>query len=102
MKTSITTTLAAAAILAAGMATAGAQQLTGRYTVIGDNGNGTGYRGVAVISGTAGGTPRRLDSIRSASMTAATSISCGQRVVQVWQDAHSQIVLLSSTCASSN
>ncbi|MCZ8316523.1 hypothetical protein [Phreatobacter sp.] len=55
MKTSITTTLAVAGMLAAGMATAGAQQLTGRYTVIGDNGNGTGYRGVAVISGTAGG-----------------------------------------------
>jgi hypothetical protein len=46
---------ATAAILAAGIATAGAQQLTGRYQVIGDNGNGTGYRGVAEISGTAGG-----------------------------------------------
>ncbi|MBL8567966.1 MAG: hypothetical protein JNK84_02670 [Phreatobacter sp.] len=46
---------AAAAILAASVATAGAQQLTGRYQVIGDNGNGTGYRGVAEISGTAGG-----------------------------------------------
>ncbi len=46
---------AAAAILLAGVATAGAQQLTGRYQVIGDNANGTGYRGVAEISGTAGG-----------------------------------------------
>lgn len=46
---------AAAAILVAGVAAAGAQQLTGRYQVIGDNGNGTGYRGVAEISGTAGG-----------------------------------------------
>jgi hypothetical protein len=46
---------AAAAILIAGVATAGAQQLTGTYQVIGDNGNGTGYRGVAAISGTAGG-----------------------------------------------
>ncbi|MCA0319564.1 MAG: hypothetical protein LCH88_16015 [Proteobacteria bacterium] len=46
---------AAAAILVAGVATAGAQQITGRYQVIGDNGNGTGYRGVAEISGTAGG-----------------------------------------------
>jgi hypothetical protein len=46
---------AAAAILIAGVATASAQQLTGTYQVIGDNGNGTGYRGVAAISGTAGG-----------------------------------------------
>ncbi len=52
---SILRLVAAAAILAAGIATAGAQQLTGRYQVIGDNGNGTGYRGVAEISGTAGG-----------------------------------------------
>lgn len=46
---------AVAATLLAGIATAGAQQITGRYQVIGDNGNGTGYRGVAEISGTAGG-----------------------------------------------
>lgn len=46
---------ATAAILAAGVTVAGAQQITGNYQVIGDNGNGTGYRGVAAISGTAGG-----------------------------------------------
>lgn len=46
---------AAAAILAAATASAGAQQLAGRYQVIGDNANGSGYRGVAEISGTAGG-----------------------------------------------
>jgi hypothetical protein len=46
---------AAAALLAATVASAGAQQLTGRYQVIGDNANGSGYRGVAEITGTAGG-----------------------------------------------
>jgi hypothetical protein len=46
---------ATAVIMMATIGTAAAQQLTGRYQVIGDNGNGTGYRGVAVISGTAGG-----------------------------------------------
>ena len=49
------TLAAAVAIVVAGVGAASAQQLTGRYNVIGDNGNGTGYRGVAVISGTAGG-----------------------------------------------
>jgi hypothetical protein len=46
---------AAAALLTATISAAGAQQLTGRYQVIGDNANGTTYRGVAEISGTAGG-----------------------------------------------
>lgn len=47
----------AAAMVALSAGAAGAQQaqIGGRYQVIGDNANGTGYRGVAEISGTAGG-----------------------------------------------
>lgn len=47
--------IAAAAALLGSVSIAGAQQITGTYQVIGDNANGTGYRGVAEISGTAGG-----------------------------------------------
>lgn len=46
---------AVAAALLGSVSVAGAQQITGTYQVIGDNANGTGYRGVAEISGTAGG-----------------------------------------------
>lgn len=45
----------AAAMVALSAGAASAQQVGGRYQVIGDNANGTGYRGVAEISGTAGG-----------------------------------------------
>ena len=44
-----------AAALAASVSAASAQQLTGSYQVQGDNANGSTYRGVAEISGTAGG-----------------------------------------------
>lgn len=47
--------IAVAAALLGSVSIAGAQQITGRYQVIGDNANGTGYRGVAEITGTAGG-----------------------------------------------
>jgi hypothetical protein len=47
--------VAVAAALLGSVSTAGAQQITGRYQVIGDNGDGSRYSGVAVISGTAGG-----------------------------------------------
>lgn len=52
----LTKTLAVtAAIMMATLGAAAAQPLTGRYQVIGDNGDGSRYSGVAVISGTAGG-----------------------------------------------
>jgi hypothetical protein len=44
--------------------------------------------------------PRRFASMRSVFITPATSICCGQRVVQVWQLAQSQMALLSSACGS--
>lgn len=47
--------VAVAAALLGSVSIAGAQQITGRYQVIGDNGDGSRYSGVAVISGTAGG-----------------------------------------------
>ena len=55
VKQAVKTGALVAALAALGAGAAGAQQITGRYQVIGDNANGTGYRGMAEISGTVGG-----------------------------------------------
>jgi hypothetical protein len=54
------------------------------------------------ISGTAGSMPRLRDSILRVSITPLTSICCGQRVVQVWHEAQSQIARLFRTALSLN
>ena len=45
------------------------------------------------MAGMAGLMPRRRAIIIRQVMILATSIPCGQRVVQTWHDAHSQMVL---------